>query len=290
MTSRTSTSPRKLGLSDLPTELQTKILYYLPWISHIPCMQVCTRWLDILRTDCFNDARYIDVYQPRYHRLFTEAGPANLRILKFTLSGKEIRAISIAPHPASENLIPSLKNLEEKPMELRKDGILTDLLFYYKNRRILSGDDLREYTFEGSIDLELEGISIDIHCIDPDSGKNKLDKSEYFSFSEVPELSDMTLGDFLKFVAEFATRDEFLKAYKTVDMELGLNSWPVSNTEAFYLRLKNIEWVDGRSIREHQSVYEQDSCSEEGIGGSEWENSGSGWDETEKVGGLQGWD
>ncbi|KAK6543003.1 hypothetical protein TWF694_006934 [Orbilia ellipsospora] len=282
-----STGPRKLSLSDLPTELHAKILYYLPWKSHIPCMQVCTRWLEILCGDCFKDARYIDVYQPRYHRLFTEPDPTNLRILKFTLSGKEVGAISIASHPAAGNMVPSLDDLEDKvleELELRQDGILADNLFYHKNVRILSEEDRREYTFEGSIDLEIEGIKLSIQCIDPDSGTNKLDKKEYLSLNETPEFSEMTLKGFLTFVAEFATKDEFLKDYKTIDMELGVDSWPVSNTEWFYLRLKNIEWADGRSIQGHQSVYGQEAYLEEEIGGSEWEISGSGWNEAATAG------
>ncbi|EPS37866.1 hypothetical protein H072_8375 [Dactylellina haptotyla CBS 200.50] len=285
------TASQKRTLSSLPTELHIKILSHIPWKSHIPCMQVCTLWREILSGDDLRDDRYIDLYQPRYHRLFTEVGKANLRILKFTLSGNAIGSVKIAPHPYTQicsGYTPAPEDSSLDELELRRDGLLRDPLFYHRNITFLSDEELRELTFEGSICLELGGIHINTQCIDPVSGANHIARDEYFSFDETKRLSDMSLEEFLKFAADFTVKDDFLEDYAKVDMEVGLTQWPVSDTMLFYIRVKNIEWKDGRMLLDRHSVYEsntvdgQDGVLEvpesSGWGASDWETEPASWD------------
>ncbi|KAJ6259520.1 hypothetical protein Dda_5157 [Drechslerella dactyloides] len=121
-------------ITALPTELQTEILSWLPWESHLPCMQVCTLWRNLLLDAVpLKKSRFVKAGALRHHQIFAEPFGA----LRFSTTIDRVQSTSLTPPDYSYaaldsddyEISPEVRAIWEL-RTLQDNGVLDDPVFY----------------------------------------------------------------------------------------------------------------------------------------------------------------
>lgn len=216
----------RLTILNLPVEIQTEILSYLPWQYHIYCFQIFPRWKEIMILRDLQAQRYFvsgKNYCPRVHKLGVDGG------WMFVIQDGKIESVNYIVE-LLKLLEPAGYNEEDEkyaPVDLLQSAILEDPLFWsqaaHPEKEV---KEVNSVSFQmGPCDNGYEQL-----FIKKDENGNEVLKQEdmrfTFGFEEHPELKGMQVIEFLDWVAKWISQVEQLKGYKKITMELlNYDSW-----------------------------------------------------------------
>ncbi|KAK6528052.1 hypothetical protein TWF281_009309 [Arthrobotrys megalospora] len=275
--------------NNLPVELQLEILRYLPWESHIPCMQVCGQWYSLLMSRGLRRKRYSEAHNPVCHRMFISDNESVIQVFRLEAVEDQITSLRLGfvpevsnglvnqPRPKKPDLwdmysLPSTpdtlsgstlnfgheEDIITKYSTLPHHPILEDALVY-KERSINIGpvEEISDTQHPSALPQNLRGIWLLVHP--PVIGPRRGIERRHFDLKKYPEILDMSLGGFLQFIVKQVTSVEFLLDYWKIDLRLHLTTLIMpSSTIDLHALLDMVEWNDGtRDIRQQPRQQQQ---------------------------------
>ncbi|KAK6358742.1 hypothetical protein TWF730_008064 [Orbilia blumenaviensis] len=197
----------------LPTELQTQILSYLPYLDQMHCMGITPLWCTILQSESLKAERYYDSIYPKTHRLIFEE---YVQIDLHTSKGK-IDKVSIWKRP------PYFK--EQPEYILARIDMNSDEPSLLKER--LFGEDFSGLAPKKIRKLKVHPIEVILCIFSPDPVANKVSWTRKWILFERQDVGfeSMTIADFLEFLKGVVAASEDLGAESTVVVKFTVTGW-----------------------------------------------------------------